>query len=651
LSFLGCRPVWRVRAGWWSIITNWHMNRKTHHRKISTLRPSQPIVCLFLAITILLVYGQVRHFDFVNFDDGWYVTENRYVRSGVTKESLEWSFSFENKDKSYWHPLSWLSHMLDVELFGMDPGRHHLVNVFFHILNTLFLFIVLKRMTGDFWRSALVATLFAVHPINVESVAWVAERKTVLSTFFGVLTLLSYVFYTEKSSLTRYLVVIFFFILGLLAKPMLVTLPFVLLLLDFWPLGRIGLQHAGPERRNHAVGLLLEKIPLLLLSGLCIYLASASVQGAGNVITLDAVPLKLRVANALLSYVGYIKKIIWPQNLAVYYPYPATLPLWQILSATVFLVGVSIFAIRLIKKHPSWTVGWLWYLGTLVPVAGLMQVGLWPAMADRWAYVPLIGLLLMIVWGLPDFQNFKGQRKNGMVFGLVAFCLLFSITTYIQVGKWANSITLFKHAVHVTDDNAVAHNNLANALADKGRFNDAAKHISAALRIKPNDAGAYNNLGNILMNQGNYEEAIPYFYKAFQINPRYADAHYNLAIALKAQGKINDGLNQYRVALRLDPDNVKVLNNLANTLIEKGRVREALRHYQVALNIDPNDPEILNNYGVALIHSGNNREAVKYFKKASSLDPEYIIAKNNLFQALAKQTKEKRSEPIRERPR
>jgi tetratricopeptide (TPR) repeat protein len=651
LSFLGCRPVWRVRAGWWSIITNWHMNRKTHHRKISTFRPSQPIVCLFLAITILLVYGQVRHFDFVNFDDGWYVTENRYVRSGVTKESFEWSFSFENKDKSYWHPLSWLSHMLDVELFGMDPGRHHLVNVFFHILNTLFLFIVLKRMTGDFWRSALVATLFAVHPINVESVAWVAERKTVLSTFFGVLTLLSYVFYTEKSSLTRYLVVIFFFILGLLAKPMLVTLPFVLLLLDFWPMGRIGLQHPGPERRNHAVGLLLEKIPLLLLSGLCIYLASASVQGAGNVITLDAVPLKLRVANALLSYVGYIKKIIWPQNLAVYYPYPATLPLWQILSATVFLVGVSIFVIRLIKKHPSWTVGWFWYLGTLVPVAGLMQVGLWPAMADRWAYVPLIGLLLMIVWGLPDFQNFKGQRKNGMVFGLVAFCLLFSITTYIQVGKWANSITLFNHTVYVTDDNAVAHNNLANALADKGRFNDAAKHISAALRIKPNDAGAYNNLGNILMNQGNYEEAIPYFYKAFQINPRYADAHYNLAIALKAQGKINDGINQYRVALRLDPDNVKVLNNLANTLIEKGRVREALRHYQVALNIDPNDPEILNNYGVALIHSGNNREAVKYFKKASSLDPEYIIAKNNLFQALAKQTKEKRSEPIRERPR
>lgn len=627
------------------------MNRKAHHTKTSSFRRSLLIVSLFLAIIILFVYGQVRDFDFINFDDGWYVTENPYVRSGITKESLGWSFSFENKDKSYWHPLSWISHMLDVELFGIDSGRHHLTNVFFHILNTLFLFIILKRMTGEFWRSALVATLFAVHPINVESVAWVAERKTVLSTFFWMLTLLSYVFYTEKSSLTRYLVVIFFFILGLLAKPMLVTLPFVLLLLDFWPIGRIGFQQPGLEGRSHVVGLLLEKIPFLLLSGLCIYLASASVQGARNVITLDAVPVKLRLANALLSYVVYIKKIIWPQNLAVYYPYPATLPLWQILSATVFLIGVSTLAIRSTIKHPSWTVGWFWYLGTLVPVAGLMQVGLWPAMADRWAYVPLIGLLLVIVWGIPDFQNLEWQRKNGMFFVLVACCIALSITAHIQVGKWANSIALFSHAVHVTDDNAVAHNNLANALADKGRFNDAAKHISAALRIKPNDAGAYNNMGTTLMNIGNYEEAIPYFYKAFQINPRYADAHYNLAIALKAQGKISDGINQYRMALRLDPDNIKVLNNLANALIEKGLVREGLHYYQAALSIDPKDPEILNNYGVALIQAGKIREAAKYFKMAFSLDPEYTIAKNNLLKALAKQTKDKRSEPVPERSR
>ena len=333
-------------------------------------------ICLFLVFSIIVVYYQVGTFEFTNYDTQKYVFSNRYVKAGLTTEGISWAFTttyFSN-----WHPLTWLSHMLDCQLYGLKPGGHHLTNVLFHLANSLLLFLILKRMTGAFWRSAFVAALFALHPLNVESVAWAAERKNVLSTFFWMLTLLTYVHYAERPSLYRYLLITVVFALGLMAKPMLVTLPFVLLLLDYWPLGRlrlvgdreketVGSLIAGSQRKSDW-RLVLEKLPLFALSALSIYIFSLSVQHSGTAISMQSVPMKLRLANGLVSCVSYISKTIWPQNLAIFYPYPSMVPIWQTVTAVCLLVGVSVLVLRLWRKIPYLVTGWLWYLGTLVPV-------------------------------------------------------------------------------------------------------------------------------------------------------------------------------------------------------------------------------------------------------------------------------------------
>ena len=372
-------------------------NYITHKTPIK--RSQSHLICLGLVISILLCYWQVRNYEFINFDDDLYVTDNRNVQAGINRSGIKWAFSFEDKNKTHWHPLSWLSHMTDIQLYGMNPGQHHLTNVIFHIFNTLLLFFVLYRMTGKVWQPAIVAALFGVHPLNVESVAWVAERKNVLSTFFFMLTLLAYALFSEKPNTFRYLLIVIFFIFGLLSKPMLVTLPFVLLLIDIWPLGRIELLQPGNKRWCILGRLILEKIPLFILSGLSTFLGSASLQGLGSYISLQTAPMTLRLSNALVSYVKYMGKMIWPHNLAVFYPFPKIIPIYQTLGAFILLVWVSFMFFAAFKRRPYLTIGWLWFLGTLVPVIGLIQVGLWPALADRWAYLPMIGLLIIATWG------------------------------------------------------------------------------------------------------------------------------------------------------------------------------------------------------------------------------------------------------------
>ncbi len=604
--------------------------------------------CLLLVLVTLSAYRQVGRHDFINFDDNVYVYENSHVRSGLTPESLAWSIRFQEKDRNYWQPLTWLSHMLDVELYGLEPGRHHLTNVLFHAINTVLLFAVLQGMTGAFWRSAFVAAVFALHPLNVESVAWVSERKNVLSTFFWLLTLLAYTHYTRQTGLWRYLTVCFFLTLGLLTKPMLVTLPFVLMLFDFWPLRRwaVAGANSGGRRASNTARIMLEKVPFLVLSTFSVYISSKSVQAEGDVVSFQIVPLLLRIENALVSYVRYMAKMFWPQNLSVFYPLPDTVSGAQVLGAVIILMSISVLAIWGLKRRPYFAVGWFWFMGTLVPVIGLVQVGLWPAMADRWAYVPLIGLFIIIAWGVPDLL--KRWRPNVRILAAAAgtVLLLLSISARTQISYWTDSITLFKHAIqavggssrpHNKLGNAFIYNNLALALMANGRYDEAHENLVAAVKLAPESARVHYNLASVLLQQGKTAEAVRNFQQTVKLNPEYYLAHYNLAAALMMIGKFDQAISNYQSALELTPDNKEVLNDLANALSGRGRITDALAYYDRAIRLDPMDPEIHNNLGVTLVHAGKIKEAIEHFRLALQLNPGYADAQNNLRHTLKMQ--------------
>jgi tetratricopeptide (TPR) repeat protein len=560
------------------------------------------------------------------FDDNNYITQNTHVHEGITWGNIVWAFS-NNTDFGYWHPLTWLSHMLVFQLFGLKFGMHHLTNLFFHIANTLLLFLVFKRMTGAIWQSAFVAAMFALHPLNVESVAWASERKNVLSTFFWMLTLLTYVRYTERPGIFRYLLILFVFGLGLMAKSMLVTLPFVILLLDYWPLGRLNLtrrysnQEIQTSKFNDfqampVLRLILEKIPLLGLSAICIYLCSLSIQRFGIVISTNLVPIKLRIANALVSYVIYMKKMLWPHDLAVFYPYPKTVPLWQIAGAGVLLVSISFLALRAAKSKPYFVVGWLWYMGTLVPAMGLVQAGLWPATADRFAYVPLIGLFMIIAWGVPDLVFRWRQRKVGLAIIAATLFPIIMVTTCLQMRHWKNGVKLFTHNLNVTRNNSLAHNELGNALRQEGKFGKAMFHYSQALQINPNYAEAHNNLGYTLTQQKNYQDAIYHYHKALSIKPTYAEAHNNLGTALLYQGNDKEAIYHYNQALRSNPKYAGVYYNLGKIYLNQGKIGKAVLLYRKALELNPEMVQVL--YNLSWVFSShedekyrNGTEAVK----------------------------------------
>lgn len=593
------------------------------------------LICLFLVLAILILYGQISQHEFINFDDPLYISDNLYVKSGLNRKAIAWSFSFHNKEHTYWHPLTWLSHMVDVELYGLDAGRHHLTNVLFHILSTLLLFLVLRRMTGTLWHSAFVASLFALHPINVESVAWVAERKNVLSTFFWMTTMLAYVIYCEKPNFTRYLTVIFAFALGLLAKPMLVTLPFVLLLLDYWPLKRlaIGPTAAGTDIalkkstrffncRLFNYRLVLEKLPLIALSVAAVYLASASLRLSGSIKPLYEVPMMLRIANALVSYVKYIGKMIWPLNLSVFYPYPEAVPLWQTLGALLLLICITVFAIYSSKRQPYLVVGWLWYVGSLVPVSGLMQAGLWPELADRWAYVPFIGLFIVIAWGVPDL--FKSWVQHRMAFGIITSVILIPLMvfTWTQIRYWQNSVKLFQHALAINQSNWLAHNNLGTALAAQGKNFEASKHFIESMEIDPNQYNPYNNLGAFLASKNKDTEAIKHFSKALQLNPDSAHAHINMGTELLKQGKIEPAIEHLKKALYLKPDFPETHNILGLALLRKGRLEEAIEHFRLACKFNPNYADARQNLNLALSNYERLKQAAINMRESMNFIPD-----------------------------
>jgi tetratricopeptide (TPR) repeat protein len=573
------------------------IKKKYLSRKETYLARPEFLVALFLILSTFSVYWQIRNHGFIYLDDISYVVENPHVRKGLTVEGITWAFV--DVYAANWHPVTWLSHMLDCELYGMNPGAHHLTNLLFHLLNTLLLFSVLKRMTGDLWQSGYVAALFAIHPLHVESVAWIAERKDVLSTLFWMLTLWAYVRYVEHRAIMRYFLVFLFFLLGLLAKPMLVTMPFVMLLLDLWPLCRFRIRE--PEKRcwqtpNRQVffRLIREKIPFFALSVASSAVTFGVQQEAGAVRSFEAFPIALRIFNALVSYVAYIVKTILPHDLAVMYPHPMSFPIWKVAGAVIILAVFSFFALKTVNRYPYFAVGWFWYLGTLVPVIGLIQVGM-QAMADRYTYVPVIGLLISVTWGLPKLLAGWRYQTIGITITASFFLILFITSTRDQVKYWINSQTLFAHALKVTSNNFTVHNNLGYVLQEQGRAVEAMEHYLKAIRIRPDSYVSWYNLANVLKSRGRVPEAIEHYQAALRINPGYVSARNNLGMAYINESEINALIDSVKRTQVTNHDTKKIHEQLEKMLKLKENVRKAIHQFEEVLRIQPEEKIAKNN--------------------------------------------------------
>lgn len=546
------------------------------------------IICLLLLVVTLAAFWQVKDLQFVNMDDPNYVTDNFRIQAGLTLGNVVWAFSTHNQ-ALLWHPLTWISHMADCQFFGTSPRGPHLVNLGLHLVNTLLLFLMLSRLTGALWPSALVAALFALHPLHVESVAWVAERKDVLSTGCWLLALGAYGYYAARPGLARYLAVVAFYVAALFSKPMTVTLPFVLLLLDFWPLGRLSFPPAAgkqPSASRVALSrLLLEKLPLVLLAIPVGVMTVMAQQRA--VATSTFLPLWARLANALVSYVKYLGKMIWPYPLAAFYPHPLLdIPWWQPVGAALLLAGVSYLALREGRRRPYLAMGWLWYLITLLPVIGLVQAGR-QALADRFTYVPLIGIFIMVAWAAGELAASGRHRRVLVPLGAVLVLLAYLPLTWLQVGYWRDSRELFTHTLQVTRNNYFAYLHLGNDLANQGDPDGAAAMYRKALEINPNYQEAYNNLGNAYAKKGNLEEAIEMYRLVLEIDPRHQEAYNNLGAAYLQTGQVDLAMEMLQQAIQINPHYAKAYYNLGNAYVLKGDMAEAIRMYQKALEISP----------------------------------------------------------------
>ena len=596
------------------------------------------LVAAALAVGVCALYSQVFRNGFV-FDDVPYLVENRHIQEGFTLAAIKWAFTAFHC--ANWHPLTWLSAMLDFRVFGPNPTGHHAVNVLFHAANTVLLLLVLRRMTGSLWRSAFVAGLFAVHPLHVESVAWLAERKDVLSTFFLLLTIWAYAGYAQSPNPRRYALVALIFAMGLMSKPMLVSAPILLLLLDFWPLRRLSLGEGAKKKQAiNFQKLIWEKAPLFGLSAVSCVITYFAQQNIGAVVRLERFPLGLRIENALVSYVAYIWKMIWPSGLAVYYPYPVHgIPALLTIGAALILIVISGFAIRAAKRHPYLAVGWLWYVITLVPVIGLVQVGE-QSMADRYTYISLIGLFVMIAWGVPELlSRFVPVSPRLLVAPSLCVIAALSVCTWLQAPYWKSDYTLFLRAVSVTAHNKLAHNNLGVQLEEQGKLDEAIVQYRKALEVDPDYADARLGLGNALLAQGKVTEAVKEYSEVRRINPNDKKAGVALANAMSKQGKGALAAAEYSRILESDPDNVDAHYNLGLELSKQGKLDEAASHYSKALEINPNYAKAHNNLGAVLAQMGRSDEAVPHYQEALRIKPDYPEAHYNLAIALAAQGK------------
>jgi protein O-mannosyl-transferase len=577
---------------------------------------------LLIPVGIVGIYFPLARFNFINFDDSLYVVQNALV---VGRRSI-WN-AFSDCIANNWHPVTWFSHILDYHLYGPWAGGHHLTNLLFHTGNALLLFRLLEKWTGTFWRSAVIAALFAWHPVHVESVAWISERKDVLSTFFALLCLWGYSRYAKQPSIWRYSAVFFLFALGLMSKPMLVTLPVLLLLLDFWPLERCKAAKNSAERSGIWKGLVLEKIPLLSLS-VIVGLITVSIQVVNRPEESNQIGIGVRLANAVHSYAVYIEKLLWPHDLAVFYPYPRHFSPIFIVGACLLLLAISVLVCRYARTHPHCFVGWFWFVIALLPVIGIIQVGS-QAMADRYTYIPSIGFFIFVIWGgcfwierlqIPKFIPAVATTAA------LAGCLIISSK---QVNYWKNSITLFSHALEVTSDNLVAHCNLGQALFEEGRVDEALFHINEALKINPRDFVACNSKGAILSKMGKLKEAEASLRTALEIMPQSAEGHSNLAKVLFAQGKLQQAETQWRQAIQLGTKSESDQVDLGVCLSRQGKFEEALAEIQVSSNgVLSSDAE--NALGSVYEAKGDTALAVKHYESALSLNPAFAEAESNL---------------------
>jgi len=591
------------------------MEFKTNRRSV--------LVAAALVLGTLWIYWPVQYCEFLNFDDPVYVTQNPIVRAGWSARGICWAF--QTSYASNWHPLTWLSHMLDCEFYGLAARGHHLTNVFLHLANTLLLLAFLRRATGAFWPSALVAALFAWHPLHVESVAWVSERKDVLSTCFGLLALLAYGFYVERPGARRYLLALLAFGLSLLAKPMLVTLPGLLLLLDYWPLGRSA-PGAGPPAEGRGGGrlrrwrrLVWEKAPFFGLSLVSCVVTFLAQKRGGAVASLIHIPLGERVANAATAYAAYLWQTFWPLELAVFYPHPVHPAGAKVLASLLVLLAVS--AGVFLGRRPWLIMGWLWFLGALAPVIGLVQVGD-HARADRYTYLPLVGLFIGIVWTATGFAAARPAWRKPL-WGLAACVgVLLGLETRVQLAHWKNSETLFRRALAVTGRNYLAHNNLGNVLDLSGRHEDAKRHYEATLRIRPDFAGTHYNLANVLTREGDFDAALQHYRAALALQPNYADAHHNLGVLLARRGRVDEALEHYQAALRSNPAFADAHNSRGNLLFQQGRLDEAAAAYRAALQTRPDFLDARLNLALTLQQAGPADEAAQQYAEAVRRHPE-----------------------------
>ncbi len=677
---------------------------KTRHKNFNPI-----LICLALAILTVITFWSLKDCGFISFDDVVYVYENTYVKSGLNANSIGQAFSFSSelvKLSGHWHPLTWLSLMLDYQIFGLNPSGYHLMNLLFHVMNTILLFLIFHRMTKKLWPSAFVAALFAIHPLHVESVAWIAERKDVLSTFFFMLTMGAYSYYVEHRGWRRYFFVLLFFALGLMAKPMLVTLPFVLLLLDYWPLQRfqkimgikpsatrdnstnasnfvptcrdsfsaslirIGVSTIKPDRQvqpqvfNSVTSdkqkkkskkklsisvkqpleikkpaepeykcsliypLLWEKVPLFVLAIISSIVTLFAPQSAGAIPYTEIRPPVVYIGNAFISYIAYIGKMIWPNNLAVFYPYPKFLAPWQVFGSVFLLIAITLAVVWRAKKIPYLLTGWFLYIGTLVPVIGILQAG-YQAMADRYTYIPLIGLLIMVAWGVPDLLKRWHYRKEILLTSSALSILCLCIITWTQVGYWQNSITLYDHTLKVTDNNWFIYNNRGNAYNDIGNYKQAIEDFNRAIEIKPGYVDAYINRGVAYNVLGNYRQAIEDFNRAIEIKSDCTEAYNNRGVAYNSLGKYRQAIEDFNRAIKIKPGYINAYNNRGVAYNGLGNYRQAIEDYDRAIEIKPGYAKAYHNRGIAYNGLGNYRQAIEDYDRAIEIKPGYVNAYYN----------------------
>ena len=601
--------------------------------------PDSPRLGLWIAVALavgtLIIYAQVHGHQFINLDDDLYIRDNPMVSRGLTLSGIAWAFTTFHAGN--WHPVTWLSHMMDSQVFGLHAGGHLFVNLLIHIANTLLLFWFLRRVTGSQWRSAMIAALFALHPMHVESVAWAAERKDTLTAFFGLLALHAYARYVDAPSRKAFASVAVCLGLGLMAKPMLVTWPFVLLLLDYWPLRRIEWDPAeGIKRFARAwVPLLREKLPLFALMVASMIVTYIAQSHGGTVRALEDAPLPLRLANVIVSYGKYLFATLCPTGLGVYYPFaPGGIPAWQVVISFLLLAALTAFALREAQWRPYFITGWLWFLGTLVPVIGLVQVG-GQAMADRYHYLPSIGLFVIIVFGIVELAAAWRIGRGTVAFAGGTVLFIFACLTAFQVTRWRDSVTLFEHTLSVTSSNLPIQYNLGHVLGQQRKYDEARSHFAEALRIKPDFFDALINMGMTLSEQGRPAEAVGYFERALRVAPDSSKAHTQLALALVKQDKKTEALREFRRALELAPQDADVRANLGLMLARQGNMTEAMEQLHEAVRLDPNSAEAHNNLGLVLLAGGKPSESIPHFSTALRLKPDLAVAQENLRKAQA----------------